>query len=207
MSLHLIWLKQAVSTVWVACCKSASFKIFVVVIPKSKERLAGRAPPILVFVWHWLYNIICEGCKLQIYSRCHTKRRMAGRAPPILLLKQNWLVSFISALRITKFMGVGDITLTRSRYSCVWCHHLIGAERTTLFQLCPQEFPESHSICKVSSILFSIHQDLGRCHTRRGVGEKTEGQVQKKKWPQSVTLGSKNNLPWPHFFLSYPQHQ
>ena len=43
------------------CRKNLSFKIFVVVIPK--EGLVGGAPPIVLLVWHRLYNIICEGCR------------------------------------------------------------------------------------------------------------------------------------------------
>ena len=37
--------------IWVACCKTVSFKIFVAVIPK--EELAGGALPILLLVWQW----------------------------------------------------------------------------------------------------------------------------------------------------------
>ena len=33
-------------------------------------------------VWHWLCNIICEGCGLQIYTWCHTKRRI-GKVHPV----------------------------------------------------------------------------------------------------------------------------
>ncbi len=64
-------------TVW---CKNASFKIFVGVIPK--RRIGDWGPPILLLVWHQIYNIlvICEGCILQICSRCRIKRR-TGRTP------------------------------------------------------------------------------------------------------------------------------
>ncbi len=50
-------------------------KTLVIVIHGPEIGLAGGASPILLLVWHWLYIIICEGCRLQIYSWCHTKRR------------------------------------------------------------------------------------------------------------------------------------
>ncbi len=41
------------------------------------------ALPILLLVWHRfrLYIVICEGWRLQIYSRCHIKRRIGGSWP------------------------------------------------------------------------------------------------------------------------------
>ncbi len=44
-------------------------KIFVVVI--LKQWLVGGTPPMLLSVWHQLYNLICGGWRLQIYSWCH----------------------------------------------------------------------------------------------------------------------------------------
>ena len=56
--------------------KIMCLKIFVIVI--AKEGLAGWTPRILLLVWHWLQNIICEGRKVQFYSRCHTQSRIVG---------------------------------------------------------------------------------------------------------------------------------
>ncbi len=47
-------------------------KIFVVVIPK--DRMVGRAPPILLLAWHQIYHIICKGYKLQIYRLTASSR-------------------------------------------------------------------------------------------------------------------------------------
>ncbi len=49
-------------------------KNFAIVIPQ--EGPPAGAPPILILVLHQIYNIICEGLRLQIYCRCHTKRRI-----------------------------------------------------------------------------------------------------------------------------------
>ncbi len=63
--------------------EKTDLKIFVIVIPK--ERLAGKAPPILLLVWHRLliYNlqpsqiIFYSRCsQIIFYSPCHTKRRI-----------------------------------------------------------------------------------------------------------------------------------
>ncbi len=40
-----------------------------------------RVPPILLWVWHWLQNIIGAGCRIWFYSHCHTQGRI-GRALP-----------------------------------------------------------------------------------------------------------------------------
>ncbi len=61
------------------CHEKMCLKIFVDVIPK--EGLASRAPSILLLVWHWLQNKICEDSRIQCYSQCHTQRRI-GWAPP-----------------------------------------------------------------------------------------------------------------------------
>ncbi len=50
------------------CRKNVPFKIFVVVV--LKEGLVSRAPPILLLVWHRLYNIVFGDCRFQIYSQC-----------------------------------------------------------------------------------------------------------------------------------------
>ena len=52
-------------------------KVFVVVIPE--EGLVPGAPPILLWVWHWLQHIIIESRREQFYSWRHTHRRI-GRA-------------------------------------------------------------------------------------------------------------------------------
>ncbi len=43
----------------------------------KKDWWAG-APPILLWVWHRLQNIIYEGSRVIFYSRCHTQRRIGG---------------------------------------------------------------------------------------------------------------------------------
>ena len=71
--------KKTHDKMWIACCENPSVKIFVAIIPK--EGLPCGGPPILLLIWHLLYNIICEGCRSQFYSQCHTKGRIRG-APP-----------------------------------------------------------------------------------------------------------------------------
>ena len=70
-----LWVKLNVS----CAAKKRSFKIFVVVIPKEG-----------FFFWYdtnftaqssYLHNTISEGCRLQIYSWCHTKRRIDNAMP------------------------------------------------------------------------------------------------------------------------------
>ncbi len=66
---------------YVNCHGKTCLKVFVVVVPKEglagpipKEGLTGGALPILLLVWHRLQDIICEGSRVQFYSRCHTQR-------------------------------------------------------------------------------------------------------------------------------------
>ncbi len=51
---------------------NSPFKNFVMVILKESG---------LLLVWHRLQNIICEGNRVQFYSRCHSQR-MIGGGPP-----------------------------------------------------------------------------------------------------------------------------
>ncbi len=46
-------------------------------------QMAG-APPILLWVWHRLQNIIYEVSRVIFYSRCHTQRRIGGPQPFVL---------------------------------------------------------------------------------------------------------------------------
>ena len=64
-------------------------KIFVVVIPK--EGLAVGVLPIL-FLWYDTDQqyFICDGSRVQFYSRCHTQRRFGWVRPPILLWVWQW---------------------------------------------------------------------------------------------------------------------
>ena len=64
---------------WDVCCKNASFNIFVVIIPK--EGLVDGSLPILLLVWHRLCNITSKGCRIEIYSQCHTERRIVEASP------------------------------------------------------------------------------------------------------------------------------
>ncbi len=47
--------------------------------PKKDWR--SGAPPILLWVWHQLQNIIYEGSRVIFYSGCHSQRRIGG--PPV----------------------------------------------------------------------------------------------------------------------------
>ncbi len=63
--------------IWVACRKKCIFKDLWQIVIRN-EGLADMAPPILLLIWHQLYNIICEYCRLQMYCQCHTKGRIDG---------------------------------------------------------------------------------------------------------------------------------
>ena len=63
------WITSIINDHAESCHGKMCHKIFVVVIPK--EGLAS----ILLLVWHWPQNIICEGSRVQFYSRCHIQRR------------------------------------------------------------------------------------------------------------------------------------
>ncbi len=105
---------------WIVCCKNVSLKIFVLVIPKAG--LAGQAPQILLLVWHRFYSIICEGCRLQIYSRYHAKRRIIClliwyqkrylKKPFFITRLTLWKVDVVQSLRETKMKSTPKIFLS-----------------------------------------------------------------------------------------------
>ena len=69
----------------VVCRKTASLKIFIVAIPK--EGLAGPKKYNTAAVLQSGGQIICEGCRLQIYIvDVIPKEGLTGHNPPILLL-------------------------------------------------------------------------------------------------------------------------
>ncbi len=49
----------------------------------AKKDWRAGAPPILLWVWHRLQNIIYEGRRVMFYSRCHTQRRIGGATESI----------------------------------------------------------------------------------------------------------------------------
>ena len=71
----IVWYKKHN---WAVCRKNVSLKVFVIVIPK--EGLADGAPPILLLVWLWLYNLICCNVFPVVHAisrcQCHTKIRI-----------------------------------------------------------------------------------------------------------------------------------
>ncbi len=88
------------------CWNQPYFCIFLVepafvIIPKEACKLACGALPILLMIWHQLYNIICEGYRLQIYSWCYTKRRISEAWPTIFLLLWQWQRGVFGIMVIT----------------------------------------------------------------------------------------------------------
>ena len=87
-------------------------KIFVGVIPK--EGLADRAPPILLWVWHRLRNVICGGCRVWFYSQCLACQSFFGydndKEAHFLMTRLIW--QWVTAKARPWATGSGAMTLT-----------------------------------------------------------------------------------------------
>ncbi len=94
----------AISTTWLDLCQ---------------EKMCLKAPSILLWVWHWLQNIIYEGSRVIFYSQCHTQKGLAGPQPahPSLGMTTTKTLRSVFSWRASH----------RDYFSTVWCrtfHHV-----------------------------------------------------------------------------------